>query len=96
MATIAEQFHYDHETDRVVHQKTHDWNPMLQRAEMYRQHGGQMGESQMLGTIDMDLLAQVMKERGVSWDDEEARDEIVMMMLKSRDFSKLRVYEGNI
>jgi hypothetical protein len=50
----------------------------------------------MVGTIDLDLLASVMKERGVKWEDKEARNDIVMMMLKSRDFSKLRVYEGNI
>ena len=96
MATIAEKLHYDHENDRVVHQKVHDYTQNLQRAEKMRQHGGKFGESQMVGTIDLDLLASVMKERGVRWDDKEARNDIVMMMLKSRDFSKLRVYEGNL
>lgn len=94
MAVVDEKMFLD--GDKIVHRKTHDYNHMLKRAERMRDHGGKFGESQMIGTIDMDLLAQLMKERGISWDDHEAKKELVMLILNSRDFSKLRVYQGRI
>ena len=93
MAITQEKFY--HKDDKIVHQKTHDWNAMLKEAEMMREHGGKFGESQCLGVIDMDLLSLALKQRGVKWDDEEARNQVVMEMLRSPDYSKLRVYQGN-
>lgn len=92
MAVVDEQLYI--KDDQVVHRKTHDWNPLLKEAEMMREHGGKFGESQCLGVIDMDLLGLALKQRGVKWDDEEARNQVVMEILRSPDYSKLRVYQG--
>lgn len=92
---IAEKLHYDHSEDKMVIQKTHDLNPELHRAQMLREAGkGMTGESRLVGTIPLNLIAEWCKEAGVKWDDIEARKQIVKRKILSGDFDKFRVWKG--
>lgn len=83
------------EGDQVVVQKTHDMTPEMHRAQMLREAGkGQKGESRLVGTIPLNLIAEWCKEAGVKWDDIEARKQIVKRKILSGDFDKFRVWKG--
>lgn len=93
---IAEKIHYDHSNDKVVIQKTHDVNPEMHRAEMLRSAGlGQKGESRLVGTIPLHLIAEWCKEAGVKWDDQQARQDVVKRKILSGEFDKFRVWKGS-
>jgi hypothetical protein len=92
---IAEKLHYDHADNKLVVQKTHDLNPEMHRAQMLRESGkGMTGESRLVGTIPLNLIAEWCKEAGVKWDDIEARKQIVKRKILSGDFDKFRVWKG--
>ena len=92
MAKIYEEWIDD--GDKIIHKKTHDWNPMLDQAEAYRQNGNEsFGESKLIGVIDAALLGEWLKEAGVAWDDHHAKAEIVKRKMLSGDFNKLRVWD---
>jgi hypothetical protein len=83
------------EGDQVVIQKTHDMTPEMHRAHMLREAGkGMTGESRLVGTIPLNLIAEWCKEAGVKWDDTEARKQIVKRKILSGDFDKFRVWKG--
>ena len=93
MAKISEQWVQD--GDKLVHVKTHDWNPMLERAEALRQNGNaEFGESRLIGVIDSALINEWLKEAGVAWDD-PAMDDVIKRKMLSGEFDKLRVWEGS-
>lgn len=94
MAKISERWVED--GDKLIHVKTHDWNPMLDAAEAYRQNGNaEFGESRLIGVIDAALLGEWLKEAGVAWDDTPAKEEIIKRKMLSGDFDKLRVDKGS-
>lgn len=83
------------EGDQVVIQKTHDVTPEMHRAQMLRDAGkGQKGESRLVGTIPLNLIADWCKEAGVKWDDTQARQEVVKRKILSGEFDKFRVWKG--
>ena len=83
------------EGDQVVIQKTHDVTPELHRAQMLRDAGkGQKGESRLVGSIPLNLIAEWCKEAGVKWDDTHARQEVVKRKILSGEFDKFRVWKG--
>lgn len=93
---LNEQLSYDHGTDRVVVKKTHDFSDSIKRAQIAREQGiGVTGDNRYVGTVDLDMVAQWCKEAGVSWDDVEARKDVVKRKLLSGEFDKLRVWRGN-
>jgi hypothetical protein len=92
MAKISESWHQD--GNKIVHVKTHDWNPMLDQAQAYRDQGiDGFGENKLVGVIDPALLGEWLKEAGVAWDDTHARAEVVKRKMLSGDFDKLRVWD---
>ena len=92
---LGEKVLYDHTEDKVVVQKTHDVNPEMHRAQMLREAGcGQSGESRLVGTIPLNLIAEWCKEAGVKWNDTQARQEVVKRKILSGDFDKFRVWKG--
>ena len=93
MAKISESWHQD--GNKIVHVKKHDWNPMLDQAQAYRDQGiDGFGENKLVGVIDAALMGEWLKEAGVKWDDPAAQDVVKRKML-SGEFDKLRVWEGN-
>jgi len=83
------------EGDQVVIQKTHDVTPELHRAQMLRDAGkGQKGESRLVGSIPLNLIAEWCKEAGVKWDDTQARADVVKRKILSGAFDKFRVWKG--
>ena len=92
MAKISESWHQD--GNKIVHVKKHDWNPMLDQAQAYRDQGiDGFGENKLVGVIDAALMGEWLKEAGVKWDDPAAQDVVKRKML-SGEFDKLRVWEG--
>ena len=92
---IGEKIHYNESDNKIVIQKTHDMNPELHRAQMLRDAGaGQSGESRLVGTIPLHLIAEWCKEAGVKWDDVQARQEVMKRKILSGEFDKFRVWKG--
>jgi|TARA_B110000240_G_C13220803_1_gene334547 hypothetical protein len=92
MAKISEEWIDD--GDKIIHKKTHDWNPSLEYAKALREHGNEsFGESKLIGVIDAALLGEWLKEAGVAWDDHHAKAEVVKRKMLSGDFDKLRVWD---
>lgn len=92
---LGEKILYDHADDKVVVQKTHDVTPEMHRAQMLRDAGaGQSGESRLVGTIPLHLIAEWCKEAGVKWDDVQARQEVMKRKILSGEFDKFRVWKG--
>ena len=90
---ISERFELDGE--KLVHQRTHDFTPVLDRAALLRSEGyTTFSESWHVGTIPMALVTEWLTEAGVSWDDHAARQEVIKRKLLDGEFSKLRVHEG--
>jgi hypothetical protein len=92
MAKIAERWEQD--GDKLIHIKTQDWNPMLDRAEELRQNGNaDFGESKLVGVVDAALVGEWLKEAGIAWDD-PAVDDVIKRKMLSGEFDKLRVWQG--
>ena len=92
---IGEQVLFDHSDNKVVIKKTHDVSPEMHRAQMLREAGcGQSGESRLVGSIPINLIAEWCKEAGVKWGDTAARAEVVKRKILSGEFDKFRVWKG--
>ena len=93
MAKINEKFIT--EGDKLIHVKTHDYNPTLLQAEAMRQNGNDtFGESVCVGVIDRAMIGQWLKEAGIAWTD-PAMDDVIKRKLLSGEFDKFRVWQGN-
>ena len=79
----------------IIVQKTYDNDVHIEKARMLREVGvGQTGESRLVGTIPMHIVAEWMKEAGLSWDDNEAKKDVIKRKMLSGDFDKFRVWKG--
>lgn len=90
---IAEK-HYEQDGKLVI-QQTHDWSPVLNKAQSLRSSGaGVSGESRLVGLIDMKMWVEWAKEAGIKPSD-PAMKEVVKRKMLDPDFAKLRVWEGS-
>lgn len=90
---IGERFEVD--GDKLVHIRTHDFEPALEQAAALRSAGMTgFSENWLVGTIPAALLAQWVQEAGVTMDDTGAVQEILHRKLLDGEFSKFRVHEG--
>lgn len=88
---------YVHDDDRLLIHKTADATDALHRARMLRDSGNTlMSDSVCVGSVPIELVAKWAIEAGVSWDDTEALEDVVMRKLMDGEFAKFRVYEGNV
>jgi len=79
----------------IIVQKTYDNDVHIEKARMLSEAGvGQTGESRLVGTIPMHIVAEWMKEAGLSWDDNEAKKDVIKRKMLSGDFDKFRVWKG--
>ena len=93
MAKISEKIDFEH--DHMVIKKKHDVSQALNDVQKAKDAGiGMSGENRLVGFLDGAVLAQWLKEAGVSWSDTEAAKEVVKRKMMSGEFSKFRVWEG--
>lgn len=82
------------EGGKLIHKKTHDFDPAIRHAKMLRDAGKQeFGESKLVGTIPLALVGEWLKEAGIAWDD-PARDDVIKRKILSGEFDQLRVWKG--
>lgn len=94
MAKISEKIDFEH--DHMVIKKKHDVSQSLRDVQKAKDAGiGMSGENRLVGFLDGAVLAQWLKEAGVSWSDTEAAKEVVKRKMMSGEFSKFRVWEGS-
>ena len=94
MAKISEIIDFEH--DHMVIKKKHDVSQALNDVQKAKDAGiGMSGENRLVGFLDGAVLAQWLKEAGVSWSDTEAAKEVVKRKMMSGEFSKFRVWDGS-
>ena len=94
MAKVSEIIDFEH--DHMVIKKKHDVSQALNDVQKAKDAGiGMSGENRLVGFLDGAVLAQWLKEAGVSWSDTEAAKEVVKRKMMSGEFSKFRVWEGS-
>jgi len=83
--------------DNLVVKRTINADTMLRDAEYARQvTPNDIGsDHKLVGTVDVALVHEWLKEAGVSWSDTHAVQEVIKKKLLDGTFSKLRVWEGN-
>lgn len=93
MSKIAEQVFAN--DGKIIIQETHDFTPVLERAESLRSAGlGDLGESKLIGMVPMKLWHEWAKKWGVNPGDNAAMREVVKKELADSDNSKFRVWDG--
>ncbi len=94
MAKISEIIDFEH--DHMVIKKRHDVSQALNDVQKAKDAGiGMSGENRLVGFLDGAVLAQWLKEAGVSWSDTEAAKEVVKRKMMSGEFAKFRVWDGS-
>ena len=94
MAKISEIIDFEH--DHMVIKKKHDVSQALNDVQKAKDAGiGMSGENRLVGFLDGAMLAQWLKEAGVSWSDTEAAKEVIKRKMMSGEFAKMRVWEGS-
>lgn len=82
------------EGDRIVHHRTEDVEPMIDRARMLREAPQMpLSDSWLVGSVPLIVINQWAKEAGLKWDDPALKD-VIKRKLLSGEFSKFRVREG--
>ena len=84
------------EDGKLIVKETHDVQAVLDRNAAMRSRGFiGFSEHRFVGSVPMVLIKEWAKEAGVKWDDRVAMAEVIDRKLKSGEFAKLRVWEGN-
>ena len=92
---IKEIVHHDDGGDTLTIERVYDNQPVLDSVKQIKDAGlGQTGDKRLVGRIPLHIMAQWLKEAGISWTDHEAAKEVIKRKILSGDFSKLRVWEG--
>ena len=92
---IKEIVHHDDGGDTLTIERVYDSQPVLDSVKQIKDAGlGQTGDKRLVGRIPLHIMAQWLKEAGISWSDHEAAKEVIKRKILSGDFSKLRVWEG--
>ena len=75
--------------------KQYDNNVYLDEIRQIRDQGvGMTGENRLVGRIPVHLVAQWMKEAGLSWSDTEAKKDLINKKMLSGEFDAFRVWKG--
>lgn len=92
MTKIAEQWTVDE--GKLWVKETHDWNPVLEKAQALRS-SGLVGdrEKKLAGLIPMALWREWAKEAGIALNDPAMKD-VVARKLNDPDNAHLRVWSG--
>jgi hypothetical protein len=76
--------------------KTFDNNIYIEQAKAIRDQGlGQTGESRLVGRIPIHMVAQWIKEAGLSWSDKAATQDLIRKKMLSGEFDAFRIWKGS-
>lgn len=93
MSKIGQEVFLDE--NKLIVKETHNYNPVLERANQLRSHGmDSFGESKLVGVIPMKLWAEWAKKWGVRPDDKEGMKDVLARELMNPDNSQFRVWGG--
>lgn len=96
MTKLADEWLAD--GDKIIHKRTFDFTGAIERVTEIKSHGvigmGNGADNKLVGSIPMWLLNEWIKEAGLTWDDNEAVQDMMRKKLLSGDFNKLRAWEG--
>jgi hypothetical protein len=93
---IADKMIYDHQTDKIIHQKTYDNSDTIARVEdIKRSEINKFGSDyKFVGSVPMNLLNDWIKEAGLTWEDTNEVSEVIKKKLMSGEFDKLVAWKG--
>ena len=96
MAKIKEEILYDNQFDKIIVKKSYDDQAELDRVAQIRKDSGinKFGSDyKFVGSVPTHLIAEWLKEAGISWDDPALADVIKKKML-SGEFDRLKAWKG--
>jgi hypothetical protein len=83
------------EDGKLIHQRTMDAQPNLDRVQLLKEAPlNPIEDGWLVGSVPLLLVTEWLKEAGVKWDDREAVQEVLQKKLLDGEFSKFRVREG--
>ena len=96
MAKIKEEILYDNQYDKIIVKKSYDDQAELDRVAQIRKDSGinKFGSDyKFVGSVPTHLIAEWLKEAGISWDD-PARADVIKKKMLSGEFDRLRAWKG--
>ena len=96
MSKIDEKILYDNVEDKLIVKRTYDDQAELDRVEEISKTAGvnKFGSDyKFVGSIPTHLIAQWLKEAGISWDD-PARADVIKKKMLSGEFDRLKAWKG--
>jgi hypothetical protein len=97
MPKIDEKILYDNVEDKLIVKRTYDDQAELDRVAEIRKDSGinSFGSDyKFVGSVPTHLIAEWLKEAGVSWDDSHAAGEVIKRKMMSGEFDRLRAWKG--
>jgi hypothetical protein len=94
----SESVKFHDSDDTMVIKKTYDFTENLKRMKRHRESGtiGLQGETNLssdyrfIGEIPLPLIQSWLAEAGVSWDDKQARSDVIKTKILSGEFDGFR------
>ena len=96
MAKIKEEILYDNQFDKIIVKKSYDDQAELDRVAQIRKDSGinKFGSDyKFVGSVPTHLIAEWLKEAGISWDD-PARADVIKKKMLSGEFDRLKAWKG--
>ena len=97
MPKIDEKILYDNVEDKLIVKRTYDDQAELDRVAQIRKDSGinKFGSDyKFVGSVPTHLIAEWLKEAGVSWHDTHAAGEVIKAKMMSGEFDRLRAWKG--
>ena len=96
MPKIDEKILYDNVEDKIIVKRTYDDQAELDRVAQIRKDSGinSFGSDyKFVGSVPTHLIAEWLKEAGISWDD-PARADVIKKKMLSGEFDRLKAWKG--
>ena len=97
MAKIKEELLYDNQYDKLIVKKTYDNTHEIERVNQVKKNQSINtfgSDYKLVGSVPIQLITEWLKEAGVSWDDHDARGEVIKKKMMSGEFDRLRAWKG--
>lgn len=96
MTKLSETINYDHQSDKIVVQETHDFAAVAEKAKALQSAGldGLGRDNKLVGLVPMKMWHEWAKKHGVKPGDTNAMREVVAREMNDSDNAHLRVWKG--
>lgn len=94
---IKDELIYDHQSDKIVHKKTHDYTPEMERIKQLREAFGEEqkgADKKLVGVVPLPVIGEWLKEAGVSWDDHYGKAEVIKKKLGLAENNNFQIWKG--